>query len=69
MKPSNAHEEEIALKVDQKAAAIQRGVGSWDDSIGTKMAFAVGFVMTASDEEFSDRYIQWRRDNPLPPHS
>ena len=65
MKATNKHEEEIADKVDQKARAIHRGFGAWDDRIITEMAIAVGFQMNASDEQFLESYVAWRRQNPI----
>lgn len=60
MGPSNDHELEIAREVDKFALHDELDA----DIVPEILAF-LDFKMSTTDAEFMDRYIRWRRDNPL----
>jgi hypothetical protein len=54
MRPTSKREEEIVERVDQKTRAIRDGVGAWDNRVVTEMKIAVGFQMSAAEEQFPE---------------
>jgi hypothetical protein len=65
MKPTSKREEEIVERVDQRARAIQDGVGARDNRIVTEMKIAAGFQMSVAEEQFLESCVAWPRQNPI----
>ena len=61
----DCHEHRIAVSVDAKARAIKEGTGKWGKAIVREMRIAVPFEMSEAEIDFFERYVAWRRKNPL----
>jgi hypothetical protein len=67
VQPKNQTEQAIAQRIDAKAFAIAERLGRWDrDEIMNEMRIATPFEWSQDDSDFFGRYLQWRRDNPIP---
>jgi hypothetical protein len=61
----DCNEHLIAARVDAKARAIKEGTGEWGEAIVQEMRIAVPFKMSESEFGFFERYVAWRKKNPL----
>jgi hypothetical protein len=60
MGPSNDHELEIAREVDR--LALREDL---TPAAAPEILALLGFRMSSTDSEFMERYIQWRKENPI----
>jgi hypothetical protein len=60
MGPSNDHELEIAREVDKVSLREKLN----PEAVPEILAF-LDFKLSSTDEQFLERYIRWRMDNPI----
>jgi hypothetical protein len=64
--PQTAAQKKIADAIDSKARAIADGCGYWNPKeIREKMILAIPSDGEVNDDEFANRYTDWRSEHPF----